>query len=269
MANIVLSAQNFDIYDGDGLDPFARTGAVSVDMLYRVGAKGVILGHSETNDSVTVVRNKLLTIVKRQKEYKDQNLLIKTTILVGETWDEFEKNSMAAVSEIVSKRLEEIIKDLPIHFLQNLTIGYEPKWGSRGSGNDAAPPPQPALISVCIKEMGEVIRKYHGDKASDSIAMIYGGRSTPERTREILKDINVEGLILGSACNTLQKTLDIIQAMQKTMGNRKKILHANFKAYNLPGSYQDYINVFQKLDDGFTIFISPSYTDLKEIKNLL
>lgn len=200
---------------------------------------------------------------------EDQNLLIKTTILVGETWDEFEKNSIAAVSEIVSKRLAEIIQDIPVHFLQNLTIGYEPKWGSRGSGNDAAPPPQPELISVCIKEVKEVIRKYHGDKVSDSIAMIYGGRSTPERTTEILKDKNVEGLILGSACNTLQKTLGIIQAMQQAMGNRKKILHANFKAYNLPDSYQDYINIFQKLDDRFTIFISPPYTDLKEVKDLL
>lgn len=269
MANIVLSAQNFDIYEGDGLDPSARTGAISADMLFKVGAEGVILGHSETNDSTAVVRNKLLTIVNKQKEYKDQNLLVKTTILVGETWDEFEKNSIAAVSEIVSKRLEEIIQDLPLHFLQNLTIGYEPKWGSRGSGNDAAPPPQPELISTCIKATLEIIRKAHGDKVSDSRAMIYGGRSTPERTTEILKNKTVEGLILGSACNTLQKTSDIIQAMQQTMGNRKKILHANFKAYNLPDSYQDYINVFRKLDDTFTVFISPSYTDLKKVKDLL
>lgn len=269
MAKMVLSAQNFDIYEGDGLNRFARTGAISVDMLYRSKVEGVILGHSETNDSVTVVRNKLLTIVKKQKEYKDQNLLIKTTVLVGETWDEFEKNSISAVSKIVSQRLAEIIQDIPLHFLQNLTIGYEPKWGSRNSGNDTVPPPQPELISACIKAMLEIINKYYGDKVSTSIAMIYGGRSTPDRTKAILKDRNVKGLILGSACNTLNKTQDIIRSMKQTMGDRKKVIHANFKAYNLPDSYQEYINIFQKLDNTFVIFISPPYTDLKEVRNLL
>ena len=74
---------------------------------------------------------------------------------------------------------------------------------------------------------------------------------------------------MGYAASTVEKTISIARAMEKTMGQRQKILHANFKAFNLLDSYQAYINELTKFDDTFTIYLSPNYTDIRLLKSLL
>ena len=92
MTEIDIIAQNFDIYQGDGLDKFARTGKISSLQIHKAGAQGVILGHSEVGDSPAMINEKLLTILKYQRELKNKNFLKKIIVLIGENWEEFEKN---------------------------------------------------------------------------------------------------------------------------------------------------------------------------------
>src|SRR3989344_2499793 len=260
MPNIILTAQNFDIYDNDGLDPFARTGATSAEQIHRTGATGVILGHSETGDTPEVVRGKLLTIVSKTKTH-GPGFLKNITLLVGETWEEFQAQSTERVAQNVTGHLLYILEDSPKESLSALVVGYEPKWGSRGSGHDEVPPPSPELISVVCKK----IRFELGT----SIPIIYGGRSTPERTEQILADENVEGFILGSACNTVKKAMDIARVMARVRPTKHKILHANFKAYELSDSYQMYMDALKTLGPDFTIYLSLCHTDLREVATLL
>ncbi len=292
MAKIILSGQNFDIYEGDGRDAFARTGATSIEMLKKTGVQGVILGHSEVGDSPEITRKKLLTLLTKRST--NPNLFPYTTLLVGETWEDFSKQVSKQIAEmqkpgtklsqeqwtdiedqakeqvaaITTKQLMDILQDTPKKFLENIVIGYEPKWGSRGSGHDDVPPPSSEFISACAREMKRQLTNTFGETGKQ-IPIIYGGKSTPERTEQILADENMSGLILGSACSTLQKTLDIAHAMEKVMGNRKKILHANFKAYNLPDSYEDYIRELKNLDDSFIVYLAPCHTDIREVKALI
>jgi len=238
MAKIILSAQNFDIYEGDGQDPFARTGATSLEMIYNAGAEGVILGHSEVADSPEVVRKKLQTLLQKRSSFGLQ-FLSKTTILVGESWETFENNAKEYVADVISNDIITILKNTPPDFLEHIVVGYEPKWGSRGSGRDDMPPAGPDLISACAKSIKEQLSKHFGEKIAKKIPVIYGGRSTSERTEQIAADKNISGFILGSACNSVEKTLTIAHAMKKSMGKKKKILHANFKAYNLADSYEN------------------------------
>ena len=260
MPNIILTAQNFDVYDNDGLDPFARTGATSALQIHRAGATGVILGHSEVGDTPEVVRNKLLTIVNKSAAHGPA-FLKNITLLIGETWEEFQKQSAERVARNVTDHLLYILKDIPKEFLSTLVIGYEPKWGSRGSGHDEVPPPGPELISVVCKNIRSEL--------ATSIPIIYGGRSTPERTEEILADENVEGLILGSACNTVKKTMDIARVMTRVRPTKRKILHANFKAYDLPDSYQMYVDTLKTLGPDFVIYLSPCHADLREVREVI
>ena len=60
---IGVVAQNFDIFEGDGLDRFARTGETSASQIIRAGAQGVILGHSEVGDSPEAINKKLKTVI--------------------------------------------------------------------------------------------------------------------------------------------------------------------------------------------------------------
>lgn len=255
MATFILSGQTIDIYEGDGLDPFARTGATSIEQLVRAGATGVILGHSEVGDSPEIVHRKLGTIANK-------DVLPFTTVLVGESWEEYEGKSSEAVAKTVSAHLVEILADIPKTLVEKLVIGYEPKWGSRGSGRDDMPPPQPETISVVCHTLRHIL-------GNTTTPVIYGGRSTPERTEEILKDENVEGLILGSACKSVEKTMGIVQSMLKVRESKRKIVHANFKAYNLADSYETYVQALHELDDTFVVYLSPPDTDIRTVKALL
>ena len=262
MAKIILTAQNIDVYDGDGFDAFARTGATTVQQISNAGASGCILGHPEAGDLPHLVHKKLLTICN--KNSTDTHLL-NNTLIVGETWDEFQNNSQEKIADIVNNHLLTILEDIPKEYVQNIVIGYDPKWGSRGSGHDNEPPPSTDLISIVCQKIHSTLLEMN----CENVPIIYGGRSTPERTKEILAEDNVEGLILGSACNRVLKTMEIASVMAKVRPNKRKILHANFKAYDLEDSYQNYLYALNKLDDTFVVYMSPCYTDLREIAKLL
>ncbi|MFH1127756.1 MAG: triose-phosphate isomerase [archaeon] len=264
MAYIGVIAQNFEIYDGDGYDPFARTGDISSNQIFKAGASGVILGHSEAGDSPEIINKKLLSVIK--KSHYDLSSF-RFVILVGESRDEFETNSAQRIAEMMMSRLGVIFRDVPGEFMSSVILGYEPKWGSRGSGRDDMSPPQPELISLCIQKMRLFVKIRYGDGATPYF--IYGGRSTPERTRQVLRDRNIDGLILGSACNTVGKALDIACTMKDVCGDRKKVLVCNFKAYDLADSYEDYISELSKLDDDFVVCLAPPYTDIRSVKSIL
>jgi triosephosphate isomerase len=147
MPNIFLTAQNIDVYTGDGFDPYARTGCVTAQQIYRAGADGVILGHSETNDTKDQVRGKLLSITQENND-RDVQFLENITVLVGESWGTFSAQNIHDLARSVADDLSYILKDIPMTYISKLVVGYEPKWGSRGSGRDDMPPPQPNTISV-------------------------------------------------------------------------------------------------------------------------
>lgn len=263
---LLLTGQNIDIYSGDGEDAYARTGATSAQELHRAGASGVILGHSEVGDAPDVLRKKLFSIVEAAGSRED--FLTNVTLLVGESWDEFEKHTPEEVAATVAGHLVSITEGLPAAFVEKLVVGYEPKWGSRGSGRDDMPPPAPALISLVAGNLKAALEGAFGE-AGANIPIIYGGRSTPERTREILADENVEGLILGSACNTVEKTMAIAKSMAEARPGKRKILHANFKAYDLPDSYEAYVEALSALDDTFIVYLSPAHTDIRAVHDAL
>jgi triosephosphate isomerase len=265
MKNVKLIAQNFDIYDNDNLHPFARTGDISLDHIYLAGAQGSILGHTEAGDSTETVNKKIKTIINNEniKKITDNFIL---HIVVGETWEEFKDKSHEEVGDILYQKCKEIFKDIPIEVLKNLIIAYDPKWGTFGSGQKNISPPSPKLISTCISKIRDFIQDNY---KNINPFYVYGGRSTPERTLEILKDNNIDGLLLGSACNTIEKTMDIINTIKKIKGINKKVVVCNFKAF-IPGDpYENYIKEFKKLSENFFVYIAPSYTDLRLIKDLI
>lgn len=260
MARVKVIAQNFDIYEGDGLDMSARTGEISLKHIVKAGAEGVILGHSETGDEPKVINKKLLSAAKVPG-------ISSVIVLIGESWKEFESNGPEDVADFMKRKCEIIFRDVPKEFLPKVIVGYEPKWGSRGSGRDDMAPPQPEFISSCIKNMRLFFRKKYGN---DSLMyFIYGGRSTPERTGKILKDKNIDGLILGSACNTVKKTMDIADTMKNVCNGRTKVLICNFKAYEIPDTYDKYVSELGALGDDFLVYLAPAYTDIRAVRFLV
>jgi triosephosphate isomerase (TIM) len=268
VAKVFLTAQNIDIYDGDDLDLFARTGSTSVEQVARAGAEGVILGHPETADSPTVVKMKLQTVLNRVHDLPTDSFN-KITVMAGESWEDFQGQSTSEVAKLISKQLLDILSVASTDYVSDFVVGYDPKWGSRGSGHDDAPPPEPDFISEVAGAIRSGLVNKYGKEIGTTIPIIYGGRSTPDRTLVILADKNIDGLILGSACNTVQKTKEIIDAMRVAKPNERKVLHANFKAFNLADSYEDYATVLHELDDSFIVYMSPCHADLSKAAEAL
>lgn len=270
---IFLIAQDVNIYPGDGKHPFARTGEVGFYHLKKVGADGLLLGHSEVKDEPEVVNKKWSAAL----EYGFFNNIV----LIGDEWEDLPRGWDKSSQEEIKKMKEKfknkfltIIKKINREIIQKTVFSYEPGWGVRGSGKADVLPPQPPQIENMSLFMRELIKEKYNQKTSESIRIIYGGSSSPERAEEILPLENVDGLILGSAGKTTDWVQKIGQTIQKFIKEkssiRKGVLALNWKAYEIEESYSDFLKIIENFDgDTIEIYLAPVATELKEVKMLL
>lgn len=158
MEPIFLIAQNVNIYSGDGKHQFARTGEIGFYHLKKAGATGVILGHSEVKDEPEVVNKKWKSAI----EYN----LFDNVVLVGEDWEDLEKgwdkSSEAEIKEMKDKfksKFLAILSGIDKKIIKKTVFGYEPSWGTRGSGKEDVLPPQPSQIESMCSFMRDNRRK--------------------------------------------------------------------------------------------------------------
>ena len=262
-----LIAQNVNIYSGDEKNQFARTGELGFYHLKKAGATGVILGHSEVKDIPEIVNKKWKSAI--------ENNLFNNIVLIGESWEDLgkgwaksneqEKNKM---KDRLKNKLNTILDGVSEEIVEKTVFGYEPSWGTRGSGKEDVLPPQPDQI----ENMCSFIRKTIKDRYNKDIRIIYGGRSSPERAEEIMPLNNVDGLILGSAGKTTDWVSKIGEGITKSIENkqslRKGVLVLNWKAYEIEEPYIDFLKTINGFDGNFIdVYLSPVATELKEVND--
>lgn len=264
-----LIAQNVNIYSGDNKNQFARTGELGFYHLKKAGVSGVILGHSEVKDDPQIINLKWKSAV--------ESGLFDNIVLIGEDWEDLEKgwenSSEQEIDEMKNKlknKFEVILDGINAEVISKTVFGYEPSWGTRGSGKSDVLPPQPNQIENLCQFIREIIQ----EKYNQNARIIYGGSSSPERTEEIMPSKNVDGLILGSAGKTSDWVLKIGEGILKNMKiknpERKGVLAINWKAYELEESYDEFLKVIDNLDGNYLdIYLSPVVTELKELKDLI
>ena len=266
---IFLIAQNVNIYSGDGKNQFARTGEIGFYHLKKTGVTGVILGHSEVKDEPEAVN-------KKWKSALECNLF-NNVVLVGEDWEDLEKGWDKSNEQEKNKMKDKfkdkfliILEDIDNEIIKKTIFGYEPSWGTRGSGKEDVLPPQVSQIENMCLFMREIINEKYGE----DVKIIYGGSSSPERTEEIMPSENVDGLILGSAGKTIDWAQKIGRGIQKAMKDkqspRKGVLVFNWKAYELEKPYSEFLEIINNFDENLIeVYLAPIATELKEVKNLL
>ena len=179
---IKVGAQNCHQSEGYG----AFTGAVNSKMLKDVGAKYVIIGHSENRkDGET---NKLINI-KIKSALKTG---LKVIFCVGETLTEKRKK---ITKQVLNKQLQ-----LGLNKIKNkkdIIIAYEPVW-SIGSGLIPKP-----------KELFETINFIK--KKSKKNKVLYGGSVSPKNIYKLKLVDNIDGFLIGGASQDAKKFIDIIK----------------------------------------------------------
>ena len=162
------------------------TGSVNPSMLKSVGAKYVIIGHSENRQSGET--DKLINL-KVKAAIKAG---LKVIFCIGETLSQKRKK---ITKKILSKQIKLGLNK--VQRTQNIIIAYEPVW-SIGTG--------------VIPKSSELLKTidFIKDKARNN-KVLYGGSVNPKNIRELKLIRSIDGFLIGGASQEAKKFIDIIK----------------------------------------------------------
>jgi triosephosphate isomerase len=190
---IILGAQ-----DASWGDVGAFTGEVSAPMLYEIGARYVILGHSERR----AMGESNGEINKKTKAALAGGL--RPILCVGES----ARDENHGYFSLVKNQIEECLDGVSKNSIAKIVIAYEPVWAISTTvyRKDATP-------EDC-REMAIFIRKILSDKFGNEasrIRIIYGGSVNERDAEGFLKEGNVDGLLPGRASLDANKFSEIVK----------------------------------------------------------
>tara|TARA_B100001109_G_C18789409_1_gene439360 strand:- start:329 stop:1081 length:753 start_codon:yes stop_codon:yes gene_type:complete len=185
---INLGAQN--CHEETNYGPF--TGKINSKMIKSLGAKYVIIGHSENrqdgeNDSL--INKKIISALKNK---------LSVIFCVGET---LSQKRIKLTRKILMKQLSVGLKNVPIN--SNIIIAYEPVW-SIGTGLI----PKKLDLSQNIDFIKAQVKKKLKFK---NIKIIYGGSVNPNNIAGLNLIDSIDGYLIGGASQSSKKLIDILR----------------------------------------------------------
>jgi triosephosphate isomerase (TIM) len=181
-SNISVAGQNCSTELEEG----PHTGEVAATMLRDVGAKYVIVGHSE----------------RRQYYFETDSMVNKkcqaglaaglnVILCVGESLSQREQGT---AERVVSGQLSGGLSGLTASDLDRIIVAYEPVWAI-GTGRTATPEQ--------AQEMHAFIRRVFADRYSDQTAqdvrILYGGSVKPDNIAGLMAKDDIDGALVGGA----------------------------------------------------------------------
>ncbi len=170
----------------------AFTGNINAKMIKNLGAKYVILGHSENraNGDTDIKINKKINSALKQK--------LSVIFCIGETFSQKRKKE---TNKVIKKQITQGLKGLKKN--SRIIIAYEPVW-SIGSGII----PKNYELEKNIKFINSVI--LNGTKLK-KVKILYGGSVNPKNIKN-LNTINIlDGYLIGGASQNAKKLIDIVK----------------------------------------------------------
>ena len=167
----------------------AHTGEVSALSAYDLGAKYVLLGHSEIRqkgESDELINQKIKIALKNN---------LKVVLCVGENLEAYNQNQ---TKEIINNQISKALKNID----EEIMISYEPVWAI-GTGK-----------TPTNNEIEDVV-SYIKSLFNYKIKVLYGG-SVSEKNIETLNQINnLDGFLIGYAATIPSSLRKIIEVAQK------------------------------------------------------
>lgn len=187
---IALGAQDVSQHESG-----AYTGDVSAAMLKELGARYVIVGHSE--------RRQYQGETDAQVAVKAQRALaagLTPIVCVGETLREREQGETESV---VSRQLSAVIQ-LNGERLADLVVAYEPVWAI-GTGRTATPE-QAQTVHAALRALLAA-----ADLQAADVRILYGGSMNAGNAAELLAQPDIDGGLIGGASLKARDFLKIIE----------------------------------------------------------
>ncbi len=189
-SNVSLGAQNMHFADKG-----AFTGEISPIMLNELNVDYVIIGHSERRhifgEKDKFINQKMISAVEHG---------IRPILCVGETLEERELGkTLNVVENQIRSGLAGIEKDLVY-----IDIAYEPVWAI-GTGKTATPE-QAQEVHRFIRSLINEISKGNDEKTR----ILYGGSVNETNARNLIKEDNIDGFLVGTASLDPKKFYKIV-----------------------------------------------------------
>ena len=192
--NIKVGAQNMH-WERSG----AFTGEISAALLRDLFVHYVVLGHSERRrlfgETDEIVNRKVLAA-------HEANL--RPIVCVGETLKQRDRGN---VDKILSIQLRGSLAGLGPKELQETVIAYEPVWAI-GTGRNATPEQAQeahAFIRRTLRDMAD-------DTTAERVRIQYGGSVKPENARELMRQPDIDGALVGGASLDPRSFAQIVNA---------------------------------------------------------
>ena len=180
---IEVGAQNCHHQDNYG----AETGSVNAKMVRGVGAKYVILGHSENRENGEndkLINQKIKTALKNK---------LKVIFCIGE---KIKDKRNKKTKSVLSKQIKLGLKGIKLN--NNIIIAYEPVW---------------AIGSGMIPKSNELLNAIDFIKSrfKQNLKILYGGSVNDKNINELKTIHNIDGFLVGGASQNSKKFIDIIK----------------------------------------------------------
>src|SRR5689334_7887323 len=192
-SNVKVAAQDCSTEVKEG----AHTGEVAAFMLRDVGARYVIVGHSE--------RRQFYAETDAQVNRKVQaGLASALTVImcVGETLEQREAGNAQSV---VATQLAGGLDGLTASDLDRIIVAYEPVWAI-GTGRTATPE-QAQEMHAFIRR---VFAERHSTAAGDALRILYGGSVKPDNIAGLMKQPDIDGALVGGASLKAESFAEIV-----------------------------------------------------------
>ena len=193
-SNVGLACQNFHFQESG-----AFTGEVSIEMVKDAGCRYAIIGHSERRklfgETNGMVNKKIVCAAKNN---------MSVILCVGESEEE---RSNGRTFEIIENQIRRALFSLTMNDLDKVCIAYEPVWAI-GTGVNASLD-QVEEVHDFIRN---VIRKKVFMNKSSCVDILYGGSVNPQNCRDLLRNKEVNGALVGGASLNVDSFCDIIKA---------------------------------------------------------
>ncbi len=189
---IILGIQNI-FYENSG----AFTGEIGGGMLYDIGARYSIIGHSERR----AMGESNIDVNKKIKNAVYNGFI--PILCVGESVRDNEHKYLFFIKEQIESALVGVSKTT----LDKIIIAYEPIWAIGEKAIREATPSEFLEISIFMKR---ILSDKFGIKSIEGIRIIYGGSVHPENSVGFMVEGKADGFLVGRDSLNSKKFLEII-----------------------------------------------------------
>lgn len=190
---IYLGAQNVHWEDHG-----AYTGEVSTAMLRDVGCSHVIIGHSERRQHFGETD---ANVARKVRASQASGLV--PIVCVGETAAE---RAAGTTLEVIARQLHDGLLGPETTAIASLVVAYEPVWAI-GTGEVATPD----LAQAVHAFIREVLAGLFESQAAAGCRILYGGSVKPDNVDELMKEPDIDGVLVGGASLDAKAFLRIVR----------------------------------------------------------